>query len=143
VTLPASRVPEFRAFLNDWAKRTADPSLWQRSLAVDLELGLESIDMALAEELEQLAPYGQGNPPVLIALRGVRVHKQKRVGGDQRHLSLVLEKDRRQLRSIFFQFDERPDPELGGLVDVLMELKKDDYQGFVNLQGMLRDLSIS
>ena len=140
VTIKASRIAEFRAFLNDWAKRTADPSVWQHSLPVDLELALDSIDMALAQELEKLAPFGQGNPPVLIALRGVRVRKQQRVGGDRRHLSLILEQDRRQLRSIFFQFDERQDPEIGKRVDVILELKKDEYQGFVNLQGMLRDL---
>lgn len=142
VTIESSRISEFTAFLNDWAKRSADPSLWQKSLPVDLELGLDSIDMKLMEELEQLAPFGQKNPPVLIALRAVRVNKPKRVGGDRRHLSVVLEKDRRQLRSIFFQFDERPDPQIGNTVDVVLELKKDDYQGFVNLQGLLRDLII-
>ncbi len=140
VTIEASRIREFHAFLNDWAKRTADPSVWQRSLHVDLELALDSINMALAEELEMLAPFGQGNPPVLIALRGIRVGKQRRVGDGQRHLALVLEKDQRQLRSIFFQFDERPDPEIGTPVDVVLELRKDEYQGVVNLQGMLRDL---
>lgn len=140
VTIRAERIPEFKAFLNDWAKRSADPSLWKRSLRVDLDLAMDSIDMTLAEELDRLAPFGQGNPPVLIALRGVQVRKQKRVGGDQRHLSLVLERARRQLRSIFFQFDEREDPPLGGTVDVVLELKKDEYQGFPQLQGMLRDL---
>jgi single-stranded-DNA-specific exonuclease len=143
VTIQASLIPEFQAFMNDWARRMADASLWQRSIAVDLELPLESIDMKLAEELERLGPFGQGNPPVLIALRGVRVRKRQRVGGDQRHLSLVLEKERRQLRSIFFQFDDREDPETGGLVDVVLELKKDEYQGYIQLQGMLRDLIFS
>jgi single-stranded-DNA-specific exonuclease len=142
ITLASGSVDVFRTRLDGWARELSDESLWTRSLSVDLELPISALSLELAEELERMGPFGSGNPPVLIAARGARVQRMQRVGSGGKHLSLVLESGSSRLRSIFFQFENRRAPAVGQPVNAVFELKRDQYQGFVNVQGLLRDLVV-
>ena len=90
VSIHAKRVAEFRARLNATAEDqlSADDLLPQ--LKVDAELSLLDTDEKLLNEIEQLEPFGQENPPPLFLARGVTIKSAATVGEEGRHLKLWL-----------------------------------------------------
>jgi single-stranded-DNA-specific exonuclease len=52
-------------------------------------------------EIEQMAPFGQGNPEPIIGMRRMRILNKRVVGGD--HLKLTLERDGKCFEAIGFE----------------------------------------
>jgi len=46
------------------------------------------LDLEMAHNLEQLAPFGNGNPPVVLASEGLRLTNSSTFGRQQEHLRL-------------------------------------------------------
>jgi single-stranded-DNA-specific exonuclease len=62
----------------------------ERPLELDALVELGDVNDSLVEELGALGPFGQGNEAPRLGVRGVRVEKSRRVGGDRSHLQLTL-----------------------------------------------------
>ncbi|MCC7085353.1 MAG: single-stranded-DNA-specific exonuclease RecJ [Pirellulales bacterium] len=76
--------------------RTAE--LW-----IDGETLLASLTLRAVEQIEQLAPFGQGNHRPLLCASNVRLAEPpKRIGTSGRHLSLRLEQHGAKLRGVAF-----------------------------------------
>ena len=65
-----------------------------RGERVDAVLEGRELGMALAEELQALAPFGQGNPTVSLLLRGATL-ADRRPMGEGRHAALHGARPRR------------------------------------------------
>jgi single-stranded-DNA-specific exonuclease len=77
-------------------QRTAE--LW-----IDGETLLASLTLSAVEQIERLAPFGQGNHRPLLCASGVRlVEPPKRIGSSGRHLSMRLEQHGAKLRGVSF-----------------------------------------
>lgn len=61
------------------------------TLQIDAWLGLNEINLGLAESLEMLAPFGAGNPPLTLASRGVILKSATTLGKTKEHLRLTVE----------------------------------------------------
>ena len=85
-------VDEFREALA--AVVTEMGPLPERVLEIDAYIELSSIDESLVADIEKLAPFGQGNPPLILASRDVSTKSTTKVGRDGDHLSLVVEDKR-------------------------------------------------
>jgi len=89
LSLPTANVSAFRRRLETVVgKLTADLAATP-TLSIDAHVPLETITPELMNDLERLAPFGQGNPYPLFMDTGVRVQASKTVGG--RHRQMVLE----------------------------------------------------
>jgi single-stranded-DNA-specific exonuclease len=120
------------------------------SLAVDAQLGLDSIDWALQETLAQLEPTGYHNPAPLFMSAGVEVLSHRAVGRDSAHLQLFLTDSRRIALSqngggpqavpaiAFRQGDWAA--AMPSRIDVVYTLNVNQWQGRSNLQLMIQDL---
>ena len=67
-SIPADNVESFRQRFLEYAESnppSPDPKL------LDAELGLQDVSLELAEELERMSPFGQGNPRASLLARGV------------------------------------------------------------------------
>jgi single-stranded-DNA-specific exonuclease len=72
-------------------------------LWIDGETALASLTLKAVEQIERLAPFGQGNHRPLLCASGLRlVEPPKRIGGSGRHLSLRLEQHGARLRGVAF-----------------------------------------
>jgi single-stranded-DNA-specific exonuclease len=72
-------------------------------LWIDSETPLSSLTMHTVEQIEQLAPFGQGNHRPLLSATGVTLAEPpKRIGGGGRHLSLRLAQHGVKLRGVAF-----------------------------------------
>ncbi len=89
-------------------QRTAE--LW-----IDGETLLASLTLPAIEQIERLAPFGQGNHRPLLCASGVRlVEPPKRIGSSGRHLSMRLEQHGAKLRGVAFGNGDWAD-ELAGI----------------------------
>jgi single-stranded-DNA-specific exonuclease len=78
-SLPAERVPELRAALEQYARAHLTPSDLEATLPVAAELPLAQIDHRLFTAVRQLEPFGVGNPEPLFATRAARLVLPPRV----------------------------------------------------------------
>lgn len=107
---------------------------------VDAEVRLADVDERLAEELGGLGPFGQENPPPLLATRNARVTAVRRVG-DGSHLKLTLEDDRGSSRSaIGFGLGDRP-VDVGARLDVAFLPTVSTWQGRRSAELEVHDLA--
>ena len=82
------RTEEFRRMLCGYCAGCHDEEPSGR--AVDAWLEPSDITLELAEELEWLEPFGEGNPEPVFGLRGVHFTDMKPVGAEGRHLGMTL-----------------------------------------------------
>jgi len=77
------------------AQRTAE--LW-----IDGETFLSTLTLATVEQIERLAPFGQGNHRPVLCASGVRLVEPPKTVGNGRHLSLRLDQHGARLRGVAF-----------------------------------------
>ena len=87
---------------------------------------LAEADERMLEAMDDMRPFGMGNPTPVWASAGVRVVGQPRVVG-QGHLKLLLAAGGVQREAIAWGMGQRTVPE--GPLDVAFQLRKESYQG--------------
>lgn len=88
-------------------------------LWIDGETLLASLTLKAVEQIERLAPFGQGNHRPLLCASGVRLAEApKRIGSSGRHLALKVEQHGARLRGVAFGNGDWAD-ELAGISEPL------------------------
>lgn len=93
-------------------------------LRVDLVLSPGDINLELVEELNRLAPCGEGNPRPLLYCQGMSLKSVRPAGGG--HI-LTLGDHRRSFSAGLW--DGRPAPEPGGSIGAVFSVSEDAYRG--------------
>ena len=142
VTLEAARVDEFRERFNAFAAARLCPGDFLRQVAIDAELELREITERAVADLLTLAPFGNGNPPPLLAARNVEVAGPPAVWMEK-HLKLMVRQNGRALLLKAWNFAGRA-AELvpGSRVDIAFNLEEDAYaaaRGLPAWTAVLRD----
>lgn len=131
--IQADNLPAFHRQLNRAVLGQTGGRLLAPQLTVDAFLDLNDIDLALIESLDQLAPFGSGNPPLMLASRNLRITSESAVGRNGEHLQLVVEApDGVSRRVIWWQGAGSPHPE--GLFDLAYTLSASNYRGQAQVQ---------
>ena len=103
ITLKRESLAEFHAaFEREVAGKVGKVGHASPTLPLDtwLESPDELTDQAMCE-IEQMAPFGNGNPEPVIGMRRMRILNKRLVGGD--HLKLTLDRDGERFEAIGFQ----------------------------------------
>ncbi|MGH9554746.1 MAG: single-stranded-DNA-specific exonuclease RecJ [Terriglobales bacterium] len=87
--LPASRLPELRAAMDACARRQLTPADLKPALAIDAEVPFEGVNKELFRTVQQLAPFGKGNPQPVFVSRGVRLLQPPQIIKEQ-HIKLRI-----------------------------------------------------
>lgn len=125
-------LPQFRRRLSNTVAE-----IWDRSVtpgyAIDAELPLSDLSMTLATELNRLAPFGEGNPPVLLMTRALRITANTVFGIGNKHRRVTVEDERGASQTVvWWRGSEHVLPE--GVVDLLYIPRINDYKGRRSLQ---------
>ncbi len=88
LTIAPEQIETFRARFLEEAGRRLRPEDLVPTIPIDAELRLADLTPALARELEQVAPFGSGNPEPVFVVRGLRAMATRVVG--EGHLRLGL-----------------------------------------------------
>jgi single-stranded-DNA-specific exonuclease len=91
MSLPAENIPEFRVNLSRTIRGMLPPEGLLPTLKIDAFLPLAEISLELVDDLERLAPFGVGNPPLNLASRNLKLVSATLIGRSQEHLRLVVE----------------------------------------------------
>ena len=97
------RMDDFRRLLCDYCERCGAGE--HPSPTVDAWLEPSDVTLDLAEELQCLEPFGEGNPEPVFGMRNVVFSDVKPVGADGRHLGIVLRDG--GLRAVFWNGGEQ------------------------------------
>ena len=109
------------------------------SIHVDADLDASSISPQLLEELDQLSPYGQGNPSPLFSTGQLSAVDHKLVGNGL-HIKMTLTDRRRVFEAIGFNLSHCQPLIKSGPVDVAYHLEMNDWNGRRSLQLNIVDI---
>jgi single-stranded-DNA-specific exonuclease len=93
MALDASNLAAFRRKVCTDVERQFGEVTPEREIKIDAYIALEEISLDLVTDLEQLAPFGPGNPPVMLATRSLTVRESTPIGKNDEHLLILVEDD--------------------------------------------------
>lgn len=131
----------FRADFCEYVATERDPQACAAELLIDAEAPFSAFTMKAVEQIEQLAPFGEGNArPVLCTNGATLVEPPRAIGGGGRHLSLRLSQHGVTFRAVAFGGSERAEELLaGGCLDVAFRPVINHYRGRHNVELQLVD----
>ena len=105
-------------------------------------LTIDQINLELVQEIERLAPFGPGNPPLLFLLEGLRLVDYSLVGANQEHRQVMVEdKGGEKLKLIWWNGGDEPLPEAE--FDLVCKLTHSDYKGSPQVSAEWIDYRLS
>jgi single-stranded-DNA-specific exonuclease len=130
------RVPDFQKRFEEAVEELSECAAMPCVLRADAEVSLGDCTLDLLSFIERIGPFGMGNPEPVLFLRGLNVLPGTRVVGDG-HLKIEARDRRGDTRDLIgFSFGSawKPEKTVGSMVDILLNLRKNSYQGKVEPQ---------
>ncbi|APX72681.1 single-stranded-DNA-specific exonuclease RecJ [Companilactobacillus allii] len=109
----------------------------------DLNLNISDLNFDLIKEIDQLAPFGMGNPKPVIKLSNVSLSEPRSIGKDGTHLKTDVVDKNHKIGAIGFGMYSKIDSLNTNACDVYGELGVNEWRGRKNLQLMLDDFQAS
>jgi single-stranded-DNA-specific exonuclease len=141
IEIHRDRLQGFRDAFHQEARRALAGTDLRPTVSVDVEASLEEMTPELLGYLAYMGPHGIGNPGPLFLARRVTLSRDPGVVGSG-HLKLRLRREGEELEAIGFGLANRlPPQELGrGPLDLVFQLKDNEFRGVRKLQARLRDI---
>lgn len=92
LSIDSARVPELRERLGTLVRERMGREGFVRTLTIDAPVPLGELTFGLLQDIEQLTPYGQGNPEPRLGAKGLEVLSLRPVGNN-RHLKIRLRQE--------------------------------------------------
>lgn len=141
-SLAAKDVGRLREGLNEQAQ-AFDESLFQEVLRIDCQVSLNTVSDDLLRQLDQMAPFGFGNPGPILAGKQLPVHSVSAVGKDQSHLKFRFGTKGEQ-EGVAFRLGERLAELKDKLIlDAAFVLDWNTFRGQENVQLMIKDIQVA
>jgi single-stranded-DNA-specific exonuclease len=137
VQIERGRVEEFAAALDAHAEAILRPGDLIPVERVDAIVKGPELGMALAEELQQLAPFGRGNPTVSLLLEDA-VFRDSRPMGEGKHVRFSVESDGVRARAVAFGCGGRLDVPDGEPAQATFALEVNEWNGISEPRLLLR-----
>ncbi|PKN92753.1 MAG: single-stranded-DNA-specific exonuclease RecJ [Chloroflexi bacterium HGW-Chloroflexi-6] len=110
-------------------------------LQIDEFLSLDELTLDLAAQIEQMAPFGAGNPPLLLATRNLELAASQKIGKTGEHIKLTVRDETGNVASaLWWGGAEEEQP--SGRFDLAYTLRASDFKGQKQLALELVDFRI-
>jgi single-stranded-DNA-specific exonuclease len=141
LSVEPGRIDEFRQRLNEVAGEMLTEEDMIPTLELDADLKPAALTARLTEELEELAPFGQGNPRPLFCCRDLTVEERRRMGNENQHLRLAVSDGNRRFPCVGWRMGDLYD-ELreGERVAVCFTPEMNEWQGQREMRWTLKDI---
>ena len=141
VTMPQDNFDEFAAELDRTFHETVADELFLPRRTYEAEVELSELTLAMAEELELLAPFGEGNPEPSFRTRGMLLRGIRRIGSSGSHIKATAVKADRYIDLVAFsqghRFDELNDMDR---CDAIYIPNVNRWNGMRSVQLRIRDM---
>jgi len=136
------RIPAFTEAMLAYAAENVTDEQLVPSLRIDAEATLRDLSFRTVSALARLAPFGQGNPRPVVALRGCEVVvAPRRMGRNGATAGLVLGQDGVTMRAVGFGMGALADRLAAhARVDVAGEPSLNTFRGETRVEFILRDV---
>ncbi len=139
LSLAPDRIPEFRRALSRTVEAMSREAEVTPGLQIDGELPLSDLTLDFAADVERLAPFGPGNPPLTLVSRDLTVRGRRTIGRDGSHLLVVVEDAWGTAQEvIWWDGAGQPLPGSGplpeGKFDLAYTVRSNDYRGVRGIQ---------
>lgn len=91
LSLLAKNIPEFRMRLSRTFRKMAVNQDLEPKLFIDAFVQLSELSLDLVDQIERLAPFGAGNPPLVFVSEDLKLLSTTKIGSSKEHLRLVVE----------------------------------------------------
>ncbi len=137
LALKPHRLDEFRQGLSDALAACAAQSAAE--ITIDAPVTVPELNESLLATIEQLAPFGAGNPPVLLGVENITVQKATFIGRARAHRRLTIADDAgHTARVLWWNSAETPVPE--GTFDLALTIARDTFRGGDAVQLVWQDM---
>ncbi|MCY3917339.1 MAG: single-stranded-DNA-specific exonuclease RecJ [Chloroflexi bacterium] len=128
LSLPADKIFQFRRALSRAVRAQTGDAPIEPSLTIDGYLGLADISLELTADIERLAPFGNGNPPLTLAARNLKVASRKGLGRRGEHLQVEVEDTQGRRQAVIWWRGARAELPKGRF-DLAFTLRASVYKG--------------
>lgn len=137
-SIPVRNIELFREETNRSFKESG--IFYQEQYHIDSILPCEEIGLQIQRELEQMAPFGAGNPAPLLLTNNLAIKKLTTMGKKGEHLRILLASGEHKLEALAFKKGHELE-ELKNIknIDILYSLEVNDYFGEEKVQAVLKD----
>jgi single-stranded-DNA-specific exonuclease len=139
MTIEPEHVDAFRGAFVAHAGAVLGPDDYVLHARVDAVVSGDELGAGLAEELAQLAPFGQDNPEVALLVPAARL-LDPRPMGEGKHVRFTVEAGGVRARAVAFGTAALPEGADRGVFDATFGLELNEYMGAVEPRLVLRRL---
>lgn len=127
--------------LEAYVKENITPDDLTPVVEIDAEISSRQMTKEDVLELQCLKPYGIGNTEPVFALFGAEIRQLQKIGKDQNHLRLVLQKDGGTFEAVWFRADPWTEAlQTGDLVDAAFTLEMNYFRDNERVQLFIKDM---
>ena len=133
LAIDPANLPQFRQRAAQSVRQQTAGQELTPQLAIDATLRFDDLTLEVVGELERLAPFGAGNPPIILAARNVKAVDVTTIGKTGEHLQVSVEDDAGAIRRVlWWQGVRELIPE--GRFDLAFTARTSDFRGAVEVQ---------
>lgn len=143
LSMPIDNLEKFKNGLYQGIKNQIGDQILSRDLLLDGILSLEEINLDFVKELETLAPFGAGNPPLKFLSENLTIINQKSFGIGANHLKLTVKDEKNITKDLIWWSGNDEDNLISKNVDIAYQLSGSSYMGKDQIQVELIGLRAS
>lgn len=128
LSLNADKLREFRTALSRTIAKHYKGLPAEKQLQIDGYLSFSNLNLELVNEIDSLAPFGNGNPPPVLVSRNISVEKTFNLGKNELHRKLILRNTEGETReALWWNANGQPLPQEP--FDLAYYLRLNEYKG--------------
>jgi single-stranded-DNA-specific exonuclease len=114
----------------------------EKTIQIDKVAALSELNLDLADTIEQLAPFGPGNPKITFVSNQLKISKSSQIGRQKEHLKISVEDASGvQQSALWWNAGDEEIPEES--IDLAYNLRGSDWKGLRQIQMEVIDFCIS
>lgn len=141
-TLPTDNLSVFEEKLAEIARKELAGRDMRPQIDIDAQARFHELGGSTFHFLQQMAPFGQGNPTPIFLSHAVSVSDSRPVGANGQHLKLKLKQNNILWEAIAFGVGERT-IEDGLPLDIVYTVEQDEWNGTSRLRLNIKDFAPS
>ncbi len=140
LTMAPEKFEEFREAFIQYANQMLTDDHLIPILTIDSVVDIDQVHLNMAQTLEDLGPFGEGNPEPIFVFQNVTI-REMYLMGKGKHLKLFIEKGNQSYECVWWNAAEfKDDLQFGQPVDVAFRLSVNNWQGRNRLQLVVEDI---
>lgn len=109
----------------------------------DLDIRIANLNFDMIDQINQLAPFGMGNPKPVMQFKDIHLTNSKSIGKDGTHLRTNISDQNHQVGAIGFGMFEQAQEIGSNVCDIYGVAGVYEWAGKKNLQVMIDDIEVS